>query len=244
MATVEAQAKARNLGVAMDLITQAELDRFNRFMNKMLVIHGHDRRWIDFQLNHVGDYLLGLGVAKKQFGGATFGGATPGGGEFCIDQWRAGYAGVGQDWNAEGTSTALTAKNWVHAGGTILSGSAGNDVRYLEAFVGVISGIGDLRKQVYGIASEIESFQVRLDNRTLKPLYVGQNLKFGGYTIVELDEAILCKDRTQMRIQYITDKASINAPFLAGVVYGMEGSVNQLIATNLDGATNKLYEAT
>jgi len=244
MAVVAAQAKRKQLGVALDLVTNTELDLFNRFMNKMMAVHGNNRRWIDFHLNHMGDYLLGFGVAKKQFGGIKFGGATPAGGEFGIDQWRAGYTGVGQDWNAEGTTTALTAKNWIHGAGGMLAGTIGNDIRYLDGFVGVIAGLGDYRRLTRGKHSEIECFQIRLDNRLLKPIYVGQQLRLSDYPILELDEAILVKDRTSIRIQYITNLASINEPFLAGVVFGHESSLNKITATNLDGATNKLYEQT
>lgn len=244
MAEVEAQAKRRKLTVSMDALTTEEIDLFNRFMNKMLVIHGNNRRWIDFHLNHVGDYLLGLGTAKKQFGGAKFGGSVPAGGEFGIDQWRAGYTGVGQDWNAEGTTTAITAKNWIHAAGGLLTGTIADDIRYLEGFVGVIAGLGDFRQAVHGKYSEIECFQLRLDNRILKPVYVGQNFKLGDFPIVELDEQVICKDRTQLRVQYITNLASINVPFLVGVVFGMEGSLNKILGADLDGVSNKLYEQT
>jgi len=244
MAEVEAQIRRRKLTVSMDIIEPDEIELFNRFMNKMLVIHGNNRRWIDFHLNHVGDYLLGLGTAKKQLGGAKFGGSMPAGGEFGIDQWRAGYVGVGQDWNEEGTTAATTAKNWIHAGTTDVAGTAGGDIRFLEGFVGVIAGIGDFRRQVYGLHSEIESFQVRMDNRLLKPIYVGQNFKLSDFPIVELDEQIVCKDRTQLRVQYISHLASINCPFLVGVVYGMEGSLNKFLATDLDGTSNKLFEST
>lgn len=245
MADVAAQAQRKELGVALELITAGELELFNRYMNKMLAVHGYNRRWIDFHLNHMGDYLLGMGVAKKQFNGIRFGGATPAGGEFGIDQWRAGYTGVGQDWNAEATTVAVTAKNWIHSNNTILAGGTnGNDVRYLEGFVGVIAGFGDFREQTLGLKSEIEVFQVRLDNRLLKPIYVGQNLKFSDFPIMELDEAILVKDRTLLRIQYMSNLASINEPFLAGVVYGHEGAMNKIVATNLDGTSNKLYEDT
>lgn len=242
MAEVQAQIARRKLTVSMDILDDEEIALFNRFMNKMVVIHGNDRRWIDFHLNHIGDYLLGLGTAKKQFGGAKFGGSIPAGGEFGIDQWRAGYCNVGQDWNAEGTTVAATAKNWIHAGGVLISGVAGTDIRFLEGFVGVIAGFGDYRQQVQGKYSEIECFQIRMDNRLLKPLYVGQNLKLGDYPVVELDEQVICKDRTQLRIQYVSELASVNVPFLVGVCYAMEGSFNKIAAVDLDGTSNKLYE--
>lgn len=236
------QARGRRLGLSVQEVSKEELDLFNDFINRMLAIHLNERRWLDFHLEHMGDYLLGFVVAKEQFDGMNFGGATPSGSEFGVDQWRAGYVNVGHDWNDEGTTTASTAKNWIHAGGGLASGSAGNDVRFLEAFVGVMAGFGDYRYQMHGIHSEIESFQIRLNNRTLKPVYVGNNFKLGDFALVGLDEPIIVKDRTQLRVQYITNNASVNVPYVAGIAFGQEGSLNKLDADDLDGSTNKLYE--
>lgn len=238
------QARSMKLGANVQPVNEEELELFNDFLNRMLSLHLGERRWLDFHKEHIGDYLLGLVVAKDQFNGMEFGGATPGGGEFGIDQWRAGYANVGDDWNDEGASTAATAKNWIHAGGGLAGGTNGNDIRYLEAFVGVISGFGDFRYQMHGLHSEIESFQIRLDNRTLKPIYVGQNFKLSDLPLMGLDEPILLKDRSAIRIQYWTNNATTNVPFLAGVVFGQEGSINKFDPDDLDGNTNKLYEGT
>jgi hypothetical protein len=243
LADVERQIKAKDLGVSTEDLSDGEVKLFSSFFNKMLSLHLNERRWIDFHLEHMGDYLTGLLVAKKQFGGIKFGGALPGPGEFGIDQWRAGYCNVGQDWNREGVTTARTAKNWIHEGGALLAGTAGDNIRFLDGIVGVISGFGDLRYQIYGLHSEIECFQLRVGTRTLKPIYVGQNFKLADFPIMGLDEPILVKDRSQIRVQYITEVASTNAPFLVGVVFGLEGSLNHLVATALDGTSNKLYES-
>ncbi len=243
-AQVEAQAKARNLGVALDQVGQDEIDRFNRFINRVLAFHTKERRWMDLHLGHIGDYILALGVAKRQFGSVKYGGAIPSGGEFGSDIWRAGYTGVGYHWATQGASSAATtATNWIHAGGTLLSGSNGNDVRYLESFVGVITGMGDLRKYYYG-PSDLDCFQIRLDNRILKPISPWLAGHFSDFPVVELDESILVKDRTQLRFQYMSYQATTAVPFLTGLVYGMEGSVNKIDSADLDGASNKLYEAT
>jgi hypothetical protein len=205
----------------------------------MFVIGGDFRNFVDIDYRHIGEYLLGAMVAKRQFG-LEFDGTQPFPGRFGMSRIRAGYFGLSDDWTDQAISVASTEKVWITSATTELGGTSTLPLKILESAVHVITAIGDYRWYISGNPTEIECFNIEQDGRPkpILPFYLQANLS--SWPIVELDEAMLLQNKTTLKINYTTNNVYWGVPFLWGVSFAPEAQLRVADPQSLDGATNDM----
>lgn len=237
-------AKARdvNLGVEVTKLSPDELEKWKKSFRRSFVMSGAYRNWIDLDLRHLGEYLLGAMVAKKQFG-LEFDGVQPFPGRFGMSRIRSGHMNIADNWDEEGATTASTVKNWVHSGGA-LGGTAGHALKVDKSAVFVIVGFGDLRHIYTGLPSTIESFEITIDSKQKPILAAKPNIMMADYPIVELDEALLLKYKSTFLFQYWSDQAVVHIPFVWGIAYAPESQLRVADPAGLYATTNDMILVT
>jgi hypothetical protein len=238
------KAREINLGVEVTKLSPVELEKWKKSFRRSFVMNGYYRNWNDIDLRHLGEYLLGAMVAKKQFG-LEFDGTQPFPGRFGMSRIRAGHVGIADNWDEEGSATESTVKRWVHSGAA-LAGTAGNAIRVEKSMVLVITGIGDLRQMVHGLPSAIESFVITVDAKQKPVICAKPNIMISDYPILEFDEAILAKYKTTLLIEYWTNETTANpdVPFLWGMCYAPESQLRISDPASLYATTSDMVVKT
>ncbi len=140
---------------------------------------------------HKGEILAGAAIAKAQMD-ANIDGETPNsglvGGPLPI---RAGYLGIGDDWEDLDSFSTGEAQNWIHSGTTLLGGSGGSAVRVGGNAVHVIIGIRSRHP-----SPKTESVKNEINGKEKPTLTTAFAQKASGDHVAfkELDDAIILKE--------------------------------------------------
>lgn len=186
----QATSIAKALGVSVKDPTSDELEKIALSFNRQLILSFPQREAVDVFTRHQVEILLAGMVAKDQMS-STLDGEQPGsgliGGPVLT---RAGWLGIGDDWEDGGTAiTTGTPQNWVHSGTTLLGGTPSNAIKIGENAVHVLLAMGS-----FHASPKLESIQNWIDDKpkpVLPTAYTKGMKMFGSIPLKELDSAIL-----------------------------------------------------
>lgn len=141
---------------------------------------------------HMTEIIAAGQIAKQQME-STIGGESAGPNQIVGPiPIRAGFLGIGDDWEDGGASiTTGSAQNWLHSGTTLLGGTAGNPIRIGQNAVFCIVGLGSLSP-----APKVESIKFTVDGKEKTVLYTGYALKNSGLKVKDLNAAMVWKENT------------------------------------------------
>lgn len=253
---VAANVEALGLGYSYDFLSKREFDKWKLGFKRMLIVNQSYRNFVDLDYRHVMDYLLGAMIAKKQFR-QEFDGTMPFSGRFGMSRPRASHFGLGDYWLSELNDTASTTANvvtanvensFIHGGTDALGGTDDYEIKVLESMVAVIVGFGDLVTHIEGLKSPIESWAIKKDGKTLPVLPYEHQSVASDFPIMELDEAIILKNKSTFRLSFFADNTTDqNAecyPMVWGIVYAPEDQLRKKDAANVYGTTNDMLTYT
>ena len=214
----EAQGTATDLGLPVDALTDKEIQRWGRSFERQLVLAFPEREISDLFLRRQAELLLGAMVAKNQMT-AEIDGEMPGsgkiGGPLVI---RAGFLGIGDDWEDASPFATGSPQNWIHSGTTLLGGSSGIAIRIGENAVFVVVAIGSLHP-----SPKLESVQFTIDGKEKPIILTGFAQKKSDLKIREIDSALVWKKDTTIlgKVFFSAAYGSSVAdyPYLLGAAY-------------------------
>lgn len=192
----EAGALARQLGLTYKDLTPAELEKWQFSFQRQFILGYPEREIVDILQRHIKELLLGAMIAKNQMN-AEIDGELPAagkvGGPLAI---RAGWLGIGDDWEDGGSITTGSPQYWIHSGTTLLGGTSGRPIRVGKNAVFVLVAVGSLHP-----SPKVESIKFTVDGREKPTLNTGWALKNSGLKIKEFDSAFILKENTQVLAQ-------------------------------------------
>jgi hypothetical protein len=227
------QTKAKALcdaaKLSSEMLTTDELSFVARSFERQFVVGYAEREIVDIYRRHMVEILAGAMVAKKQMD-AQVQGEQPGsnkvGGPLVI---RAGWLGIGDDWEDGGASIATgTEQNWIHSGTSLLGGTAGNPIKIGENAVHVIIGIGS-----YHPSPKIEAVKFKINGNEF-PIIVTKfpQLSPGSLRIKELDNAYIWAKDTEVLgtvfVSAIHGSTVTDIPYLLGASYIKEPQLKKI----------------
>jgi hypothetical protein len=244
----EAQSIATDLGLLVEPLTDKEIQRWGRSFERQLILSYPEREISDLFQRRQAELLLGAMVAKKQMS-AEIDGEMPGsgkvGGPLVI---RAGFLGIGDDWEDASPFTTGSPQNWIHSGTTLLGGTSGNPIRIGENAVFSIVAIGS-----YHPSPKLESVKFTMDGKEKPVIITGFAQKKSDLKIKELDSAIILKENTTILGQVFFSAAFgssvIDYPYLIGAAYIKEPQLRvhdpySLVGTSAVRDVNKVVLTT
>jgi len=176
------------LGISYEKLTEDELEVFEASFNRQFVLAFPQREIKDLFLRHKQEILMGAMVAKDQMS-AAFEGQFPSSNKIGMCDIRAGFLGIGDDWEDAGSWTTGSPQNWIHSGTTLLGGTSGNPIRIGENAVHVVIAVGSKHP-----SPKLESVYFEIDGKP-KPVitthFATRLVPYGALPIKELDDAIL-----------------------------------------------------
>jgi len=237
----EAEATAKALGLEYERLTGwdapneekfigSELDKFRRSFERQFVLAIKEREIVDIFLRHRVEILMGAMVATRQLK-KRFDGERPEAGKFGMIPIRAGYLGIGDDWDDVSAFTGGSLQNWIHSGTTLMGGTAGNAVKIGENAVHIVVGIGD-----YHPSPKIESIQLTLDGKPKPGIYCKFAHANSDFAIKELDVAFIFKFGTTVLGKVFQKQTGDSWPYLLGVSFVPENILREYVdVANLPG---------
>lgn len=244
----QSRPMAAELGYEVEDMTDNELFKFGLSFERQFILQFAQREWTaDVFERHVAAILMGAMIAKKQME-AQIDGEIPGPGKIGGPLvTRAGFLGIGDDWDDVGNITTGSPQNWMHSGTTLLGGSAGNAIRIGTNAVHVIVAYGS-----YHASPKIESIQNTLDGRQ-KPIVITKwaqqtHPTTHHFKVKELDsEIVLKKNSTILSKLFIP--ASLGAsvsdiPYVIGASFIAEAQLRLQDVATLPGTTNDVIMTT
>jgi hypothetical protein len=256
---VAQNVEALGLGYELSYLNDAEFEKWKLAFKRSLVIPTQYKQFIEIDYRHILDYLLGAMIAKKQFE-MDFDGTVPYPGRFGMSRPRAQYFGLGDTWHywpwgaavTASYPTASTSDNWIHAGSLSLTGvtaaglggTDGNAIRILKSQVTVIVGIIDLPVTEFGGHPVVESVQFTIDGKDKPVTVMSPTTAVARPAVVELDEAIILKNKTTFKATAFFPVNSRTALALWGVTYLPEAQAIVADPDNIDGTTNDMVTTT
>jgi len=233
----EAERAAKDLGFTYEKLSEAELDKFGRSFERQFILGTKNREIIDTYNRHLEEIMLGSMVATEQMD-KRFDGERPEAGKFGMVKPRAGFFGIGDDWDSVAAFTTGAVANWIHSGTTLMAGSSGNAIRIGENAVHVIVGVGSLHK-----VPKIESHQFTLDGKP-KPIIIVRELQeFSDFRAKELDVAFILKKNTTLLGKVIIGDqlgrvaSADDWPYLIGASFVPEDVLRLIDVATLPGTT-------
>jgi len=191
-AMLDAEKAATALGLTYDKLNDVELDKFGRSFERQFVLAIKEREIIDLYQRHLEEIMLGAMIATEQMD-KRFDGERPEAGKFGMVKPRAGFFGIGDDWDSVAAFTTGSPQNWIHSGTTLMAGSGGNAIKIGENAVHTIIGIGSLHK-----APKIESHQFTLDGKPKPIMLIREMQELSDLRFKELDVAFILKKNTTL----------------------------------------------
>jgi hypothetical protein len=255
---VAANVEALGLGYELSYLNDIEFEKWKLAFKRSLVLPTAYKQFVEIDYRHILDYLLGAMIAKKQFQ-QDFDGTWPYPGRFGMSRPRFNYFGGGQSWWTWPWGDAVTVTpptvsavdHWIHAGacssGTIwagLGGTNGNAIRILGSAVHVVVGVLDLAEQQYGGNANVESIQFTVDGKAKPVVPTSVSFMLGRPAFVELDEAIILKNKSTFIADAFINKVQRSALMLWGVTYLPESQTLVEDPDNIDGTTNDMVTTT
>jgi len=237
MADAEATAKA--LGLEYELLKDDELDKFGRSFERQFVLNEKYREVVDILNRHRAEILMGAMVATKQFS-KRFDGERPEAGKFGMVEIRAGFLGIGDDWESNPSVTGGALANWIHSGTTLMAGSSGNAVKIGKNAVHVVVAIGD-----YELEPKMESIQLTIDGKPKPGITVKRPMILSDYGVKELDVAFIFKWGTTVLGKIFQRATGTSYPYLIGASFVPENILREYVdPANLPGTTNDFIMTT
>lgn len=215
----EAERAARDLGLTYELLKDAELDKFGRSFERQFVLAIKEREIVDIYMRHLEEILLGAMVATEQMD-KRFDGERPEAGKFGMVVPRAGFFGIGDDWDSVSAFTTGAPQNWIHSGTSLMGGTSGNAIKVGENAVHVIIGVGSLHK-----SPKIEAHRFEVDGKPKPIILTRFQNEFSDLRVKELDVAFVLKKNTTLlgRVfigdQLGTVSSALDWPFLIGASF-------------------------
>jgi len=189
-AMAEAKRATKELGFEAEDLTDAELDKFGRSFERQFVLAIKEREIIDLYQRHLEEIMMGAMIGVSQMK-KRFDGERPEAGKFGMVKPRAGFFGIGDDWDSVSAFTTGSPQNWIHSGTTLMNGTAGNAIKIGENAVHVIVALGTLHK-----SPKIESLQFTLDGKPKPIVITREPQEFSDLRFRELDVAFIFKRNT------------------------------------------------
>jgi len=228
----DAEATAKALGLEYEVLKDDELDKFGRSFERQFVLNEKYREVADIINRHRAEILMGCMVATKQFS-KRFDGERPEAGKFGMVEPRAGFFGIGDDWEDAGSITGGSLQNWIHAGTTLMAGTSGNAVKIGKNAVHVIVAIGD-----YESDPKIESIAFTIDGKPKPGIYVKRAHMLSDYQTKELDVAFIFKYGTTVLGKIFQKTTGTSTPYLIGASFIPENILREYIdVASLPGTT-------
>jgi len=218
-AMTEAERALKELGYTYDKLNDLELDKFGRSFERQFVLGLKEREIIDLYMRHLEEIMMGAMVATEQMD-KRFDGERPEAGKFGMVKPRAGFFGIGDDWDSVAAFATGSPQNWIHSGTALMAGTSGNAIKIGENAVHVVVAMGSLHK-----SPKIESHQFTLDGKPKPIILTKQPIEFSDFRYKELDVAfILKKNTTLLGKVIIGDQLGVLAsaldwPYLIGASY-------------------------
>jgi hypothetical protein len=239
----KALSMAKELGYAVEPLTDRELSRFALSYERQFILVQREREIIEMYRRHMAEALLGAIVAKRQMSAEIEGeqpSSTMIGGPIDI---RAGFLGVGDDWEDAPAFTTGSPQNWIHSGTALLGGTAGNPVRIGGNAVHVIFGIASFHP-----SPKIESVQFTIDGKSKPVLVTGWPLKKSNLAVKEFDNCYVLKKATTLLVKVFISEAfgssAVDYPKLIGVSFIREDALRLHDVATLPGTTYDVIYAT
>jgi len=230
MADAEATAKA--LGLEYEKLNDDELDKFGRSFERQFVLNEKYREVVDILNRHRAEILMGAMVAVKQMS-KRFDGERPEAGKLGMVEIRAGFLGIGDDWEDAGTITGGSLQNWIHSGTTLMAGASGNAVKIGKNAVHVVVAIGD-----YETDPKMESIQLTIDGKPKPGILVKRAHVLSDYQAKELDVAFIFKYGTTVLGKIFQKTTGTSTPYLIGASFVPENILREYVdVASLPGTT-------
>jgi hypothetical protein len=217
-----------------------ELGAFRTSFQRQFVLGALTRDVVDIYVRHIDEILMAAMIARNQML-SPIDGEQPGagkiGGPLMI---RASWLGIGQDWDDVGAITTGSVQNWIHAGTTLMGGTAGNAVKIGTNQVTVLIGMGSFHP-----TPKIESVQFTIDGKP-RPTLVLQQIRRAmlvddAFPLKEFDNAYLLKKATTVLGKIIVSSglgASVSdIPYLIGASFIQEAILRTQLASSIVGST-------
>jgi len=183
------------------------------------------------------EIMMGAMVATEQMD-KRFDGERPEAGKFGMVKPRAGFFGIGDDWDSVAAFATGSPQNWIHSGTTLMGGTAGNAIRIGENAVHVIVAVGSLHK-----SPKIESHQFTLDGKPKPIILTKLPIEFSDFRYKELDVAFILKKNTTLKAGvFIGDSlgtvtSALDWPYLIGASFVPEDVLRLHDVATLPGTT-------
>jgi len=235
----DAEATAKSLGLEYELLKDEELDKFGRSFERQFVLNEKYREVVDILNRHRAEILMGCMVAITQFS-KRFDGERPEAGKFGMVEIRAGFFGIGDDWETNPSVTGGALANWIHSGTTLMAGSSGNAVKIGKNAVHVVVAIGD-----YELDPKMESIQLTVDGKPKPGIIVKRPIVQSDYGVKELDIAFIFKHGTTVLGKIFQRQTGTSYPYFIGASFIPENILREYVdPANLPGTTNDVIMTT
>jgi len=229
MADAEATAKA--LGLEYEKLNDDELDKFGRSFERQFVLNEKYREVVDILNRHRAEILMGAMVATKQMS-KRFDGERPEAGKFGMVEIRAGFLGIGDDWESNPSVTGGALANWIHSGTTMMGGTTGNALKIGKNAVHVVVAIGD-----YELDPKMESIKLTIDGKPKPGIVVKRAILLSDYGVKELDVAFILKYGTTIKGEIFQRATGTSYPYLIGASFVPENILREYVdPANLSAA--------
>jgi hypothetical protein len=219
------------LGLEYEKLNDDELDKFGRSFERQFVLGMNYREVIDVLNRHRAEILMGAMVATKQLS-KRFDGERPEAGKFGMVEIRAGFLGIGDDWEDVSAFTGGALRNWIHSGTTMMGGSSGNAVKIGKNAVHIVVAVGD-----YHPEPKIESIQFTIDGKPKPGIVTKRAMFYSEFALKELDVAFILKWGTTILGKVFQKPTGDSYPFLLGASFVPENILREYVdPANLSAA--------
>jgi len=227
----EATKLAAELEVSAKEFTSKELERFGTSFERQFILATKQREIRDIWMRHAIEILTGALVMKEQVD-QLFDGERPSAGRFGMVMTRAGFLGIGDDWDDVSAFTGGSPQNWIHSGTTLMGGTSGNAVKIGGKAVHVIVAVDSLHP-----SPKIESIQFTIDGKAKPVIVTGWPWLNSDFSIKELDVGFLWKKNTTVLAKVFQRATGYDYPHLLGVSFAPEDVLRIHDVATLPGTT-------
>ena len=233
----EAKKAANRLKFPCEQLSNEELDKFGRSFERQFVLAIKEREIIDLYNRHRAEILMGAMIAVKQMG-KRFDGERPGAGKIGMVKPRAGFFGIGDDWDDVSAFTCGSPQNWIHSGTTLMNGSAGHAVKIGENALHIIIAVGSMHK-----SPKIESHCFTVDGKPKPIILTRLPQEFSDLRVKDLDVGfVFKKGSTLLGEVFLSTQAAAVAslldwPYLVGASFVPEDILRLHDVATLPGTT-------
>lgn len=236
----EAEKAANRLKFPCEKLTNDELDKFGRSFERQFVLAIKEREIVDIYNRHRAEILMGAMIAIKQMS-KRFDGERPAAGKIGMVKPRAGFFGIGDDWDDVSAFTCGEPVNWIHSGTTLMAsigGVAGHAIKIGENALHIIIGVGSMHK-----SPKIESHHFEVDGKPKPIILTRLPQEFSDLRVKDLDVGFVFKKGSTLLGQvFLSTQAAAVAslldwPYLVGASFVPEDVLRLHDVETLPGTT-------